>query len=79
MNMYGGGGFGILWMLFSLILFLLILAVVIIVIIYVVRSQSRQTSMPSRKNEALEIAKMRYAKGEISKEEYEALVKELQR
>ncbi len=68
-----------MWMLFGLIFFLLIITVVVIVIIYVVRSQSRQTSMPPRKNEALEIAKTRYAKGEISKEEYEALVKELQR
>jgi len=78
MNMFGGG-FKIFGLLFGLIFFLLVIAIVVVVIIYIVRSQSRQTSMPSRKNEALEIAKTRYAKGEISKEEYEALVKELQR
>lgn len=65
-----GGG-----MIFGLILWVLI----IIGIIYLIRWIIRETSggKESKKSEAIEILKERYAKGEINKQEFEEKLKDL--
>ena len=66
-------------MVIGLVIFLLILAVVIIGFIYVIRNISSDNLLAGGKNRAVDIAKTRYAKGEISKEEYEQLKKDLEK
>lgn len=57
---------------------LLILAAVIVGIVYLVRGVSRRGGWPGRSDEsALEILKKRYARGEISKEEFEEMKRNL--
>jgi len=66
--MMGYGGFGGLFMW-------LILGIILVVIIYLVFNQSRKTggSIDSVRGSPTEILKRRYAKGEITKEEFERL------
>lgn len=72
MNMgYGSFGGGILEILFWIL--------IVIGIIYLVKHLSRGREKGERKEErAIEILKERYARGEISKEEFEQKKKELQ-
>lgn len=82
MNYYGGGfgsmmpfGFGITGSLFMLLWWGLIIWAVVLVIQLIARSSGRH---PQRHvMSALDIAKERYAKGELNKEEYEEIKKEL--
>lgn len=63
-----GWGFGIMliWLLFIIILSLV-----------VIRALRGHDVLPEGKNAALDIAKKRYAKGEITKEEFQQLKKDL--
>jgi len=74
--MMGFGGFGGIGMLFGFIFFILIVIGVIFLIIWLVRrtgcSITNKTSAHS-----LEILKERYAKGELTKEQYENMKKDL--
>jgi putative membrane protein len=68
------------WMLFSGLLWLAFLAAVIVLAVWGFRRLSdRGDSEPKTdaKRDPLEIAKERYAKGEISKEEFEQIKKDL--
>ena len=71
--MMGFGGFG---MIFGFIFFVAIVIGVILLIVWLVRrsgySVTEKTSIHS-----LEILKERYAKGEITKEQYESMKKDL--
>lgn len=62
----GDGGFTVLWMI-------LLMIVVVLAIAWVVKNVDSGSSG----EKPLDIAKARYAKGEINKKEYEALKKEL--
>jgi putative membrane protein len=77
--MMGGfaGGAGIFWMIFNLIFFLLIITGVVLLIIWLVRKTSASGSAEIKKDSALEILKTRYARGEISKKEYDDMKKDL--
>lgn len=66
---YGGGGFGILFMLLFWI-------VIIGLLVWLLR-QFFGKSSSAPQDSALEIARRRYARGEIGKEEFEALKHEL--
>ncbi len=75
MGMMGGGGFSLIFWI-----------IIIIAVIYYLnnRNQSGSTSGYSnsnrshnQENRAVEIAKERYAKGEISKEELDAIIRDL--
>ncbi len=70
--MMGDGwmGSGMGWMLFGLILWIFLLAGIVLFVVWLVQ---RVTGGAERRAEesALEILKKRYAKGEISKAEYE--------
>ncbi|HEX9124516.1 MAG TPA: SHOCT domain-containing protein [Actinomycetota bacterium] len=64
--MYGwnDGGWGILWMILSWV-------AIVAVVVLIVRAFSREPSSPaSRQRDPREILDERYARGEISEEEY---------
>lgn len=63
---WGGGIMMILWML--------LLAAIII---WILRAAQRSGNQPSQSESALDILKKRYARGEISKEEFEGRKKDL--
>jgi len=73
MNFWWGGGF--MWILFF---------VVIVVVVYFVLQSTRARSYDSSLREtpretSIDIVKRRYARGEISKEEFEQMKKDLER
>ena len=77
-GMTGGSGFVILGMLVGFLLMLLIAAGITLLLIWIVRQSSTAgASGPPSSNKALEILKERFAKGEISQEEFAAMKKEL--
>ena len=63
------------WMVLSGILALIFLAVLIALVVWGVRQGTGRSTAGTKK--ALDIAKERYARGEISKEEFEQLKKDL--
>ena len=79
-NMMGGffGGGGLIWMIFIFIFIIAIIVGIILLIVWLVRrvNYSGETSKTDVGN-ALEILKQRYAKGEISKKEYENIKKDI--
>lgn len=63
-----GQGMGI-WMLLGIIFWVLLIAGIIFLLIWVVRKASGRGT--EKEESAIDILKKRYARGEISKEEYE--------
>lgn len=68
--MDGNMGFGWIWMLLLLV-GLIALAVWIVRLLF--PQSERSVTETTRRESALEIAERRYAKGELSREEYESL------
>ncbi len=77
-GMMGGPGFGIFGMIFGLIFMLLFFTGIILLVVWIVRqfALGGTSAHPSTSN-ALEILKDRFARGEISKEEFTEMKKEL--
>ena len=78
--MMGGffGGFSFIWMIFIFLFVLAIIAGIIVLIIWAVRKAgSSQQIQQVSENKALEVLKERYAKGEITKKEYENIKKDI--
>jgi putative membrane protein len=73
-NMMGGfyGGIG---MILNFVFFIAIVVVIIILIVWFVRKSGHYHS--ESQNKTLEILKERYAKGEITKEQFEEMKKNL--
>lgn len=71
--MYGGMAW---WMLFGGVIFVLFWVLVITLIVWVVRKIG-QSSRTQPAHNALEIAKERYARGDITKEQFEQIKKDL--
>jgi len=71
-GLYGGG----MWMFFHFLFWLLVVIGVILLIVWAVRRTSRQEHRWDEET-ALDILKKRYARGEINKEEYETMKKDL--
>jgi putative membrane protein len=71
---WGGYGWGMGFGWISMILFW---ALVIFVIVYIVQSLSRRAGQSIREESALDILKKRYAKGEVTKEEFEQIKDDL--
>jgi putative membrane protein len=74
MGWYPGGGW---WMVFGGIVFILFWGTVITLIVWAIKRFSRNWGGDSQKSTPLEIAKERYARGEITKEQFEQLKKDL--
>ena len=68
-----GGGY---WM-FGIVFWALGIAAVVILILSLVRRTGLHRSWTGGEPDALEIAKRRYARGEISKEQFEQIKKDL--
>ena len=78
-NMMGGffgGGLGWIGMIFGFIFFVAIVIGVIFLIVWLVR-RSGCCATHKTSTHSLEILKERYAKGELTKEQYENMKKEL--
>lgn len=75
--MGGWWGFGPMWFggLFSLLLLALLIAAVVLVVRYLAGGSRGDAG--ARGGRALEILKERYARGEIGKEEFEAMRRDL--
>lgn len=78
------GGIGWWWQVLIVLFWLLVIAGVVLLVIWVVRQTSgaghgaaHQPPLQPTKDEACEIARIRYAKGEITKEQYEELCRTL--
>lgn len=79
-NMMGGffgGGLGTIWMILNFIFILFIIAGIIILIIWIVkRTGSSGIEQTSNRNN-MEILKQRYARGEITKSEFDDIKKSI--
>jgi len=77
--MWGLGGIGFTCMILGNVLFGLIIAAIIIIIIRLVRRAGHYHDYYHSENKsgALDILKERYAKGEITKEQYDNMKKDL--
>jgi len=79
-NMMGGffGGGGFIWMIFIFIFVVAIIVGIILLIVWSVKRVSHSgEASKAESSSALEILKKRYAKGEISKKEYENIKKDI--
>ena len=76
---YGGYGNSMGWlgMGFGMILNLAFIALIIMAVIWMFRAVSSGGQRPEKSSGALEILKERYAKGEITSEEYQSIKNEL--
>lgn len=64
-------------MLFSIVFFTLIFAGIALLIYWILKQFSVGSPASNLRTDALEILKIRYAKGEITKEEFEKIKKDL--
>ncbi len=76
MGGYGYGyGFNPLGMILSLVSWALIIGGIVLLVVWFVRNSGKATSASSQA--PLDILKARYAKGEITKEQYDAIKRDL--
>jgi len=71
---YDGGW---LWMIFGFIVFILFWGGVIWLIVWAVKKSTGQKNSDGINQNAIDIAKTRYARGEITKEQFEQIKKDL--
>lgn len=77
MGSYGGFGFNPVGWVLSLIFWALIIGGAVLLILWLVRNVNG-TSAGSLSNSAIEILKARYARGEITKEQFDSMKRDLQ-
>jgi putative membrane protein len=70
--MHYGFGYG------GMFMWIIFLVVVGLLIYFIIHSQKQKGQTPTQNENHLDILKRRYAKGEITKEEYERMKKELE-
>ncbi|MCJ7471337.1 MAG: SHOCT domain-containing protein [Actinobacteria bacterium] len=79
-NMMGGffgGGMGWTGIILSFIFFILIIIGIILLIVWLVKRVTHSGSEDKTGSKAIDILKERYAKGEITKDQYESIKKDL--
>lgn len=74
---FGYGMFDGRFMWIGMLLHLLLVVGVVLLIIWIVKKLTHPKSVSVDSSKAIEILKERYAKGEITKEEYEVIRKDL--
>ena len=72
-----GWGAGMLWGPFAWLFWIAIVTIIVLVILKL--SRGRDSGGGTEDDESLRILKSRYARGEISKEEYEEMRRDLER
>jgi putative membrane protein len=80
-NMMGGfyGGSGFMWIIFIFIFVVAIIVGIILLIVWLVRRVSySDVTLKNETSSTLEILKERYAKGEITKKEFEIIKKDIE-
>ncbi len=77
--MMGGffGGWSIIGMILMFVFWALVIAGITLLIIWIIRRVSYSDRHPYNTNKALELLKERYARGEITKEEFEKIKKDI--
>ena len=71
------GNWSIIGMILMLIFWVLLIAGIIILIVWIVKKVSYASRDFSQKDRATEILKERYARGEINKEDFERIKKDI--
>ncbi len=72
MWMHGFGGFGGVWMLFGFVFW-------VALVVWLVRTAGRGASASAPGGDALAVLKLRYARGEITKEQFEQMRKDIEK
>ena len=78
-NMMGGyfGGMGWIGMILGFVFFIAIIIGIILFIIWIVKRTAHSSAETKTESKALEALKERYAKGEINKDQFEEIKKDL--
>lgn len=77
-NMMGAfGGWGFIWIIFIFIFIVSIIIGIILLIIWLVKRTSYSGYSQEKERKALDILKERYAKGKITREEYEKIKEDI--
>ena len=80
--MYGGyGGFGWIGMILGLVVTIAVIVGLVLLVAWAVRRTNGNTPLPTSQNmtgqSARDIAQVRYAKGEINRDEYQKILGDL--
>jgi len=78
MWMHGFGGFGG-WWLFGMLFWVAVIVGVVALVVWAVRSAGRGASAAAPGGDALAVLKLRYARGEITREQFEQMRKDIDR
>lgn len=65
------------WMIFGVVIWALIVAAVVVGIVSLIRALTRSERHGSGSEDALEILKGRYARGEVTKEQFDQMKRDL--
>lgn len=78
-GMMGGlfRGWGIAWTIFIFVFVIAIIIGVILLIVWLVRRTNYSGQVPTKTGDAIDILRQRYAKGEITREEFEKIKKDI--
>ncbi|CAG1009286.1 hypothetical protein ANAEL_03784 [Anaerolineales bacterium] len=76
-GMMGGYGFNPFGMILSLVIWALIIGGIVLLVVWLARNAGRTTLGASSGDAPLDILKARYARGEINKEQFDAIKQDL--
>lgn len=83
MGHFGYGGMGWIWMILGLVFTIAVVIGLVLLVVWAVRRMSGNSPQPGSPMQAgqsaKEIAQARYAKGEISRDEYQQILTDLGR
>ena len=77
MHTFGYYGFGWIGMILGLVIFVAVVVGIVLLVVWAVRKGSGSNKLAATGELAQDIAKMRYARGEITREEYQQLLSDL--
>ena len=77
-GMMTGYGFNPMGVILSLVLWALIISGIVLLVVWLARNANRGTSFIGSGESPLDILKKRYAKGEVTKEQFDAVKRDLE-